>query len=105
MLDAGASDAGGGGPSFAADVHPILLRRCGMCHRMGGAGFASAYVLTDDPGTDHATVLDFLDGDDAEVSRLLVKARGEMHGGGAAMPRTSQDYATVRAWIAAGAVP
>lgn len=103
VADAMSGDAGGA--SFAADVHPILLDRCGDCHREGGAAAKSEYVLADDPESDREAVLGLIDTDAPDSSELLKKARGEMHGGGSVMPRDSADYATVRAWIAAGAPP
>jgi len=106
--DAGMTgDAGGaGGPSFASDVHPLLLMRCGPCHREGGPGAASKrYVLTEDAENDRQTVLKLVNTADPDKSWLLRKARGDMHTGGKVLPIDSANYASVRAWIAAGAPP
>lgn len=105
VVDAGSVDAGANGPSFKADVHPILLDRCGLCHRRGGAGASTKYVLADDAAADRDTVLALVDTDVPDASPLLAKARGEMHVGGSALPRSSADYALVHAWIAAGGPP
>lgn len=106
--DAGAFDAGAdaGGPSFAAETHAILLARCAACHVAGGLAAATDYVLVDDPTIDHETVLALVDTADPDSSPLLVKARGDgNHGGGIALMSTSEEYATLRDWIAAGARP
>ena len=104
--DGGLPDAGAADISFEVDVLPVLLDRCGICHREGGSGTASKkYVLTEEPEVDHATVLALVDLEAPGASRLLEKARGEEHVGGAALPEDAADYALVRDWIAAGAPP
>jgi hypothetical protein len=103
--DAGTQDAASA-PSFADDVHPILRTRCGACHAPGGFAADTNFVLVDAATTDRETVLDLIDTVDPDQSRLLAKGRGDLtHGGGIVLARTSADYATLRAWIDAGAPP
>jgi mono/diheme cytochrome c family protein len=89
-----------GEPSFAADVHPILMAQCSTCHTPAFAGFP----LEDDPDVDHAAVLPHLDLDNPEDSHLLLKGTAAVtHGGGQALDPDSAAYDLIVAWIEAGA--
>lgn len=99
--------------SYNADVLPIFSRfgcNASACHGKaeGQNGFKLS-VFGFDPAADHAALLKEARGRRLfpaapEQSLLLRKMSGQMpHGGGAKVPRTSGDFETVRAWIAAGA--
>lgn len=99
--------------TYSGDVLPILSRfgcNASACHGKaeGQNGFKLS-VFGFDPAADHAALVKEARGRRLfpaapELSLLLRKMSGQMpHGGGAKVPRTSGDYETVRAWIAAGA--
>lgn len=101
----GASESEGGGPSFAADVHPALVDACGGCHAPGASAGDTGLVLTGVAEDDLAGVLDLVDLERPADSRLLTKAAGVSHVGGALFAPGSPEYETVLAWIAAGTPP
>lgn len=99
--------------SFRNDVIPILTRagcNAGSCHgaAAGKNGFALS-LFGYDPDTDHRVLTHELRGrrvDPAqpEQSLMLVKATtGSVHQGGKRLDPDGPFYATLRAWIAAGA--
>lgn len=102
--DAG-QDAGGGGISFAATVHPLLMQSCASCHKAGGDADDTLLVLSGMVAADHTTVLAFVNTADPASSRLLSKASGRGHEGGAVFAAGSPDHQTVLDWIQAGALP
>jgi mono/diheme cytochrome c family protein len=111
-LAAGTSDApdasgagGGAGSSYAADIQPLLLGSCGSCHAPTGAASGSQLVFTGSAPDDYASVSSLVDLDNPNTSRLLVKAQGRGHGGGAIYTSTSSRYAAVLRWIGEGAPP
>ncbi|MEO8178173.1 MAG: hypothetical protein ABI895_04995 [Deltaproteobacteria bacterium] len=101
-----ASDAGGGvGSSYAADIHPLLLGGCSSCHSPTGAASGTQLVLTGSAPADYVSVSKLVDVDTPDASRLLVKAQGRGHVGGAIYTSTSSQYAAVLRWIGEGAAP
>jgi len=97
--------AGGAGSSYAADIHPLLLGSCGSCHAPTGAASGSQLVFSGSAPDDYVSVLNLVAVDAPETSRLLVKAQGRGHGGGAIYTSTSSQYAAVLRWIGEGAPP
>ncbi len=110
--DAGAADAGpsvsdGGGEalSFSAAVQPVLTSSCARCHAAGAEAAASSLVLNGADAHDLAQVLPLVDLSNPAGSRLLLKAAGQSHGGGAVLTSGSAGYQTLLAWISSGANP
>ncbi|MEO1481905.1 MAG: hypothetical protein AAFU77_07345 [Myxococcota bacterium] len=91
--------------SFAEDIHGALLRDCQTCHASDGQASGTELVYQDDVNADFATTLMFIDESSPADSRLLTKASGRGHGGGATYPTTSSEYDLVLRWIAGGALP
>lgn len=101
-----ASAAGGrAGSSYAVEIHPLLIGSCGPCHSPTGAASGTQLVFTGNAPDDYVSVLDLVDLDTPEASRLLVKMQGRGHGGGAIYAPTSPQYAAVLHWIGEGAPP
>lgn len=99
-------DAGpGGAPSYATDVHPLLVSRCQGCHGAGGAASSTAYVLSGSPDDDYALNVRFIDESAPAQSRLVSKAAGVGHGGGALFPAGGDEHDLLVQWIAQGALP
>jgi hypothetical protein len=99
---------------FESDIEPLLSRHgCNSsgCHGKaeGQNGFKLS-VFGSDPAADHAALVK--EGRGRRLfpaapaqSLLLRKMSGEAaHGGGVRMRRGSDDYETIRAWVAAGAL-
>ncbi len=85
--------------SFSNDVLPILNTKCASCH--GNSGNFSITNST----TPYAGVIPFVDTANPTNSSLLQKGSGSTgHGGGIIISTDSVEYATVRDWIAAGAL-
>jgi hypothetical protein len=108
--DAGAAteDAGQGGTaaiSFAETVHPLLIAGCQSCHRSGGAAGSSGYLMTGEVAADLAASSALIEVSDPPLSRLLRKAAGLGHGGGAIQREGTAEYETLLAWISGGARP
>ncbi|MCP3097958.1 hypothetical protein LZ198_03605 [Myxococcus sp. K15C18031901] len=101
----GAGDGGGDAPSFATDAHPLLLSGCQSCHRAGGAAGNTGFVLTGDADGDFQAASALTDTAAPAGSRLLRKASGAGHGGGAIYADGTPEYQTLLAWIAGGAQP
>lgn len=109
-LDAGPDDAAelppevvAGEFSFAADIHGLLVKRCGECHTTGAP---RALLLTDDPATDYPGVLKLVKQASPASSKLLLKGTAEdQHGGGAVLSAGTTDYEAILGWIAEGAFP
>ncbi len=98
--------------TYSSDVLPIFSRfgcNASACHGKaeGQNGFKLS-VFGSDPAADLVALTQEARGRRIfpaapEQSLILRKMSGQMpHGGGARIPRTSPDYETVRAWIAAG---
>lgn len=112
--DAGVSptDGGGGGGgdggsavSFASGVHPLLTSGCQSCHRGGGSAGDTAFVLTGEVEADYGESSSLTDTSNPSASRLLRKAAGAGHGGGAIYGDSTPEYQTLLAWVAGGAQP
>jgi hypothetical protein len=88
---------------FDPTISQILQARCGSCHAADAFAGKGAFGLHGDPTYDYETILALVDLDSADASVLLVKARGEDHGGGATLTVDSDDYQALLAWIEAGA--
>lgn len=102
---AGTGGGTGDAPSFAADVHPALVDGCAACHAPGASAGDTDLVLTDVADDDLPGVLELVDLARPESSRLLTKAAGTSHVGGAVFTPGGPEYATILAWIAAGTPP
>jgi hypothetical protein len=103
--EAGPPGDGGGGLTFAQDVHPLLLGGCGDCHAAGGQASDTGLVFTGDPDADRAATLAFVNADAPAQSRLLNKASGNGHEGGAIYTADSTEYQTILGWIMQGTSP
>jgi hypothetical protein len=101
----GGSDAGAPAPSFARDVHPLLLDLCARCHSEGGQASRSHLVLVKDVARDLAQTLTLIDPENPAGSRLLGKATGTGHEGGAVVTVGTPEYRTILAWITQGSLP
>ncbi|MDX2021396.1 MAG: hypothetical protein SF187_14235 [Deltaproteobacteria bacterium] len=88
-----------------ADVQPLFAAGCGECHRMGGQAANTTLLLTGDASSDLATLLPYINRNDNANSRLLTKAFGRNHGGGAIWSSGSMQATTVLMWIQQGARP
>ncbi|RKH43290.1 hypothetical protein D7X12_13715 [Corallococcus sicarius] len=102
--DGGSGGDGGEAVSFAS-IHPLLTSGCQSCHRSGGAAGDTGFVLTGDAEADYLEATSSIDVSNPPASRLLRKASGAGHGGGAIYRDTSTEYQTLLAWIAGGAQP
>src|SRR3954470_3634476 len=94
--DAASSDAPA--PSFATEVLP-LLAPCRTCHVAGGQAGDTALLFTADPAASYAAVVRLVDTPSPSASRLLSKASGNGHGGGAIFLPGSSQYQTILTWI------
>lgn len=107
VSDAGAADAGGAPAalSFASAIAPVLRDGCGACHASNGQASGTALVLVGVAADDYAAAMRFVDVGDPPSSRLVTKARGAGHGGGAIWPAASMELQLVTNWISQGARP
>jgi hypothetical protein len=113
--DASAQPDGGGGDgatgdgaatlSFAAAVYPLLVPTCQGCHSAGNEAGDTQLLFAGDAAADHATVVMFVDTSAPASSRLLTKATGNGHQGGAVYAAGSAEYNTILQWIQQGAQP
>lgn len=103
--DGGGGTDGGGAPSFVTAAHPLLLSGCQSCHRAGGAAGNTGFVLTGDADADFQVANALTDTASPSGSRLLRKAAGAGHGGGAIYADGTPEYQTLLSWIAGGALP
>jgi len=103
--DGGAGIDGGDAPSFVTDAHPVLLSGCQSCHRAGGAAGNTGFVLSGDSDSDFQAASALTDSASPASSRLLRKAAGAGHGGGAIYADSTPEYQTLLSWIAGGAQP
>jgi hypothetical protein len=102
--DAGATGDGAPTLSFATDVLPVL-GPCATCHVSGGQAGDTALLFTSDPATSYTAVVRLVDTTSPGGSRLLSKASGNGHGGGAIYLPGSPQYQTILTWIQQGAPP
>ena len=115
VADAGAPPDGGGGDgatadgaatlSFAAAVYPLLVPACEGCHSAGNEAGDTQLLFVGEAAADHATVVMFVDTSAPASSRLLTKATGNGHQGGAVYAAGSAEYNTILQWIQQGAQP
>lgn len=113
--DAGARPDGGGGDgatadgaapvSFATAVYPLLVPTCEGCHSAGNEAGDTQLLFVGEAAADHATVVMFVDTSAPASSRLLSKATGNGHQGGAVYAAGSAEYNTILQWIQQGAQP
>lgn len=103
--EGGPPGEGGGGLGFAQDVHPLLLDGCGDCHTAGGQAGDTALVFTGEAEADRAATLLFVNTDAPAQSRLLGKASGTGHEGGAIYTPDTTEYQTILGWIMQGTSP
>lgn len=102
-LAGGAGTSGPSGPDYVHDAKPILLSRCAGCHATMSTGWRVSAGLTND-AADYQATLPQVSTADPDASTLLRKCSNlTTHGGGQALGASSPEYATLRAWIAAGA--
>jgi hypothetical protein len=93
------------GPSFAADVLPLLDAGCERCHASDGAASHTGLLLDGDEQASYEMTLEFVDLEHAAQSRLLTKGAGQGHTGGVIYDDHGPEYATILAWIEGGALP
>ncbi len=96
---------GGAQVSFAATIHPLLLSGCQSCHSASGTASSTSFLLTGEVEDDFALATSLLNAANPAESRLLRKAAGQAHGGGAIFPPASAEYQSLLAWAAGGAAP
>ena len=103
-VDAAEAPEGEAGPPvvFVPEVHRLLVERCMACHS-GERNPGSGFPLYDDAERDFETARAQVDTDDPEASALLALSVGEGHVAGPVFARESDAYATLLAWIDAGA--
>ena len=97
--------------SFRVNVHPLLTRHgCtqGACHgSAAGRGGLRFSLIGGDPESDFTTIVHsangrLVAGATPDDTLILKKASGQLnHGGGERIPRGSQAYATLKAWLLA----
>ncbi|MFN7953280.1 MAG: hypothetical protein U0610_16270 [bacterium] len=100
----GAGDGSGGSdvPTFAADIHPILMSHCAGCHKPSN----KKMPLSGDATRDYTTVSALVVAGDSAASLLQRKATGAVsHGGGTPLPANGAEALTVASWIDGGALP
>src|SRR5262245_15040160 len=97
ITDASAGD--GGGPAFA-EVRALVVRDCAGCHAAGREAGGTSFLLGTDPAADYRAVRALVDPANPAGSRLLGKAAGQGHGGGAVWQPGSPEQTKVLAWIA-----
>lgn len=85
--------------TFEAEVYPVLLRRCGDCHKVGGIGEFTKYVLTGNARADRPMVLDLVVPGDPTGSLFIRRASGESHTGKVTLAPNGDEYETVANWI------
>ena len=113
VADAGARPDGGDGAtadgaatlSFATAVYPLLVPTCEACHSAGNEAGDTQLLFAGTAAADHATVVMFIDTSAPASSRLLSKAAGNGHQGGAVYAAGSAEYNTILQWIQQGAQP
>jgi len=84
--------------TFGADVMPVLIAKCQVCHGSNGR-----FTITTTSSTYNNIVA--LEGSAVAGGQyLLSKGSGtEGHGGGTVITTSSVEYATIKSWVDAGA--
>ncbi len=85
--------------TFETEVYPILQIRCEDCHKSGGMGGFTQFVLTGNARIDRARVMALVTPGDAPASLLLQRATGNSHTGGEVLAPDSDPYNTIANWI------
>lgn len=67
------------GPTFARDIHALLVESCAACHEPEGMAHASAYALQSDPAAHYAAVRPLVNPAAPETSLLYARATGAEH--------------------------
>jgi hypothetical protein len=101
----GATTDGAAPLSFATAVYPQLVPTCEACHSAGNEAGDTQLLFVGSAADDHATVIMFVDTSAPASSRLLAKATGNGHQGGAVYAAGSAEYNTILQWIQQGAQP
>ena len=96
---------GGEAVSFASAVHPLLTARCQGCHANGGSAGDTSFVLGGAAAADFTVASALVDTASPPLSRLLTKASGQAHGGGAIYAEGSPEYGVLLSWVSGGAAP
>jgi hypothetical protein len=91
-------------PDFGADVHPILMHACALCHGPTGMAASTRLILSGDVDADYGKVRPLVDPGAPARSLLVTKAGGEMHAGRAVIVAGSSEAQLLVDWIAAGAL-
>jgi mono/diheme cytochrome c family protein len=90
--------------SFSDDVLPVLVQKCGSCHRAGGMGGKSNWVIQAGLQADYDATLRFVNRAAPAQSPLLKKASGAtVHAAGKVFGSDSTEFATLVRWIEGGA--
>lgn len=103
--DGGDNGDGSMSLSYASDIQTLVIADCSECHASDGQASGTELLYVDSTDEDYQTTLQFIDESNPSNSRLLTKASGGGHGGGAVYPETSDEYQTVLTWIEGGALP
>jgi hypothetical protein len=103
--DPGSNDGNSAPLSFARDVHPLLIDLCARCHGPAGQASRTSLVFLGDPARDLPAVVAFTNADIPAASRLLSKAAGTGHEGGALVKVGTPEYRTILAWMTQGSLP
>jgi hypothetical protein len=85
--------------TFETDVYRILQIRCEDCHKSGGMGGYTRFVLTGNARIDRAMVMALVTPGDPAASLLLARATGDSHTGGQVLVPDSDPYNTIANWI------
>jgi hypothetical protein len=85
---------------FETYVYPILQSDCQSCHSQGEQAGTSRFRLTGDAKADRAGVVALVYPDYPDGSLLLQRASGNGHSGGLIFAPDSNEYLTIRNWIA-----
>src|SRR6185295_7087855 len=84
---------------------PLLMSACQPSHKLGGPAAATHLVLSDDALPDLAAARGLVDLAAPADSKLVAKARGELHGGGVVLRPDDPRYAKLLAWAEAQVPP
>jgi hypothetical protein len=106
-IDGQGTDGGVDGEfGYEQDIHPLLDAGCERCHGPGNSAEDTNYsVISTDVEASYTSALLFIDLDSPGDSRLLSKAAGNGHAGGAIFAEGSVEYDLILAWIEQGALP
>lgn len=89
------------GPTFARDIHALLVANCAACHEPDAMAHGSAYALQADPKAHYAAVRPLVDPAAPETSLLYARAAGVEHD--EVLARSSPEARLLLDWIRLGA--